>query len=347
MRSNIVTNSQHAEETASSENLQQRCAISVIVTCYFEENSLREFHGRLKAALESSGESYEIVMINDGSTDGTWPLIQEILHEDANVVAALDFAKNSGQGAAITAGLNETTGARVVLIDSDLQLFPEELPKLIEIYDHGQYDLVTGYRERREDSWSRKLPSLLANVIMRRVSRSNLRDFGCTFKVYNGDVLRAFEYGPHKMFHSTEVIAHLARYTEVPVSHAARRYGKSGWTFTKLYRANMDNFVSMSDRPFQIVAAACFLAALLFIFRVAIAYLASFQFLPEITHGLLLNAILIGFLIDTALICAVGEFAIRNFNFSRRLPIYVVRERWRRRNGVPTRVLPLASQTNL
>src|SRR5438270_605711 len=126
-------------------DLQQRCAISVIVTCYFEEKSLREFHSRLKAALESMGQSYEIVMINDGST----------------------------------------------------------------------------------------------------------------FKVYNGDILRALGYGPHKMFQNTEVIARLARYTEVPVSHAPRRYGKSGWTFTKLYRANMDNFVSMSDRPFQFVAVAC------------------------------------------------------------------------------------------
>ncbi|MFL6464666.1 MAG: glycosyltransferase family 2 protein [Bryobacteraceae bacterium] len=330
----------------SDTDISQRCAISVIVTCYFEEKSLREFHGRLKAALESLGRSYEIVIINDGSTDGTWPLIQEIFHEDENVVAALDFAKNSGQGAAITAGLNETTGARIVLLDSDLQLSPEELPKLVEIYDRGPYDLVTGYREQREDSWSRKLPSLLANVIMRRASNSNLRDFGCTFKVYNGDVLRA-GYGPHKMFQNTEVIARLARYTEVPVSHAARRYGKSGWTFTKLYRANMDNFVSMSDRPFQFVAVACLLIALLFIIRVVVAFFTTVQILPQITPGLLLNAIVIAFLIETAVLCAVGEFSIRNFNLSRRLPLYIIRERWRRHNGIPVRVLPQASRISL
>jgi glycosyltransferase involved in cell wall biosynthesis len=342
-----MTSPQTTQATAIDTELQQRCAISVIVTCYFEEKSLREFHSRLKAALESMGRSYEIVMINDGSTDGTWPLIQEIMQGDENVVAALDFAKNSGQGAAITAGLNETTGTRVVLLDSDLQLFPEELPKRMEVYDRGPYDLVTGYREHREDSWSRKLPSLLANVIMRRASNSNLRDFGCTFKVYNGDILRALGYGPHKMFQNTEVIARLARYTEVPVSHAARRYGQSGWTFTKLYRANMDNFVSMSDRPFQFIAVACLFVALLFIVRVVVANFTMVQILPQITHGLLLNAILIGFLIDTALICAVGEFAIRTFSSSRRLPIYIVRERWRRQNGVPTRALPQASRTNL
>ncbi len=335
-----MTSPQTHQITTAGMDLQGRCAISVIVTCYFEESSLREFHSRLKAALQSLGRSYEIVIINDGSTDGTWPLIQEIFHQDANIVAALDFAKNAGQGAAITAGLNETTGARVVIIDSDLQLFPEDLPKLIEVYDRGRYDLVTGYRERREDSWSRKLPSLLANVIMRRVSRSSLRDFGCTFKVYNGDILRAFEYGPYKLFQNTEVIARLARYAEVPVSHAARRYGKSGWTFTKLYRANMDNFVSMSDRPFQIVAAVCLITAVAFTVRVAVASFTTIQILRQISPGLLLNAIVIAFLVETAVLCAVGEFAIRNFNLSRRLPIYLVRERWRRENGIPMRVLP-------
>ena len=335
------------EPTLGDAELRYGCAISVIVTSYYEERSLREFHRRLKAVLESLQMSYEIVMVNDGSTDGTWPLILEIMREDPNVVAAVDFAKNSGQGAAITAGLNETTGERVVLLDSDLQLAPEELPKLIEIYDQGHYDLVTGYREDRKDSWSRKLPSLLANVIMRRASHTNMRDFGCTFKVYNADVVRAFGYGPQKMFHNTEVIARLSRYAEVPVSHAPRRYGKSGWTFRKLYRANLDNVVAMSDRPFQVVAAACLIVALLFIVRVALAYFTPFKLLPQITNGLLLNAIVIAFLIETALICAVGEFAIRNFAFARKLPIYVVRERWRRRNGVPVRVRPLVAGTNM
>lgn len=329
----------------SDSALQQRYAISVVITSYYEERSLLEFHSRLKAALESLQMSYEIVMVNDGSTDGTWPLILEIMNEDPNVITALDLAKNAGQGAAMTAGLTETSGARIVFIDSDLQLSPEELPKLISVFDQG-YDLVTGYRQHRQDSLSRKLPSVLANVILRRLSRSKLRDFGCTFKVFNGDILRAFHYGPNKHFHYADVIARLARYTEVPVSHAPRRYGKSGWTFGKLYRLNMDNVVAMSDRPFQLVAVICLIIALMFIVRVAVASFTTFQLFPEITNGLLLNVIVITFLIDTALICAVGEFAIRSFTFSRKLPIYVVRERWKRRNGEPVRVVPLASAVN-
>lgn len=329
--------------SAAETEFQRRCAVSVIVTCYYEEQSVREFHNRLKKALETLAVDYEIVFVNDGSTDRTWQLILEIMHEDPNVVAALDMARNAGQGPAITAGLLETSGERVVLIDSDLQLFPEELPNLIKVFDQG-YDLVTGYRRDRKDSLSRKLPSLLANVIMRKLSHSNLRDFGCTFKVFNGDILRSFGYGPHKMFHHADVIARLSRYTEVPVAHAERRYGKSGWTFSKLYRLNMDNIVSMSDRPFQTVAAVCFCVAFLFIVRVVISYFSPFHFLPQITTGLLLNAIFISFLIQTALICAVGEFAIRSFNFARRLPIYIVRERWRRKHGDAVRVLPLGAR---
>jgi glycosyltransferase involved in cell wall biosynthesis len=330
-------------ELRSSDNgMPHRCAVSVVITSYYEELSLREFHSRLKAALDNLKMSYEIVMVNDGSTDGTWPLILEIMREDPNVITALDMAKNAGQGSAMTAGLNEASGERIVFIDSDLQLSPEELPQLLSVFDQG-YDLVTGYRKDRQDSLSRKLPSLLANVILRRLSRSKLRDFGCTFKVFNGDILRAFHYGPNKHFHYADVIARISRYTEVPVSHAPRRYGKSGWTFGRLYRLNMDNIVAMSDRPFQLVATICLIVAVLFILRVAVSSFSTFQVFPDITHGLLLNVIVIAFLIETALICAVGEFAIRSFTFSRRLPIYVVRERWKRRNGVPVRVLPLAS----
>lgn len=109
----------------------------------------------------------------------------------------------------------------------------------------------------------------------------------------------------------------------------------------------MDNMVAMSDRPFQIVAAACLITALLFIIRVAIDSFSPFKILPQITNGLLLNAIVIAFLIETALICAVGEFAIRTFTFARKLPIYVIRERWRRLNGVPVRVRPQAGVTNI
>ena len=109
----------------------------------------------------------------------------------------------------------------------------------------------------------------------------------------------------------------------------------------------MNNLVSMSDKPFQLVAVVCLIAALLFIVRVAVDSLTPFKVLPEITNGLLLNAIVIAFLIETALICAVGEFAIRNFTLGRKLPIYVVRERWRRQNGVPVRVRPLVSAANI
>lgn len=318
--------------------------LSVIVTSYYEEQSLREYHQRLKTVLEALPLSYEIVMVNDGSTDGTWPLILDIMREDPNVTVALDFAKNAGQTAAMTAGLNETSGARVVFIDSDLQLFPEELPTLLETYDGG-YDLVTGYRKDRKDSPSRKLPSFLANIIMRKASQSTISDFGCTFKVYNGDVLRAFGFGPQKIFSNVDVIARMSRYKEIPVSHAARRYGKSGWTFQKLYRFNMDHVVSISDRPFQFAALACFLLALVFLIRVGLGYITSFTILPGITHGLLLSAIGFSFLSQAALLCAVGEFVVRTFNMARELPGYIVRERWIRIDGLPTRVRALDSQS--
>src|SRR5258708_180771 len=118
---------------------------SVLITCYYEENSIDEFYGRLSTTLEKIGRPYEIIFVNDGSRDGTWQKIKTIFSKDCHVHAALDLSKNSGQLAAITAALSESRGPAIVLFDSDLQLRPEELPLLVAEYDKG-FDLVTGYR---------------------------------------------------------------------------------------------------------------------------------------------------------------------------------------------------------
>ncbi|HOH31537.1 MAG TPA: glycosyltransferase family 2 protein, partial [Candidatus Hydrogenedentes bacterium] len=183
---------------------------SVLISCHFEENSIEEFHGRLSAALEALGRPYEIILVNDGSTDGTWRKLNALFDKDTHIRVILDLFKNAGQQAAVTAGMTEARGRAWVLMDSDLQLDPGELPLLVAEYDKGT-DLVSGYRKNRKDSLWRILPSRLANVIMRRASGSTLRDFGCTFKIYNGDLLRAFRFGPYHVFSNVDAISRLSR----------------------------------------------------------------------------------------------------------------------------------------
>lgn len=305
---------------------QSGIEFSVLITCYYEENSIDEFYRRLSATLQGLNRSYEIIFVNDGSRDGTWEKLKAIFAKDPHVHAVLDLFKNSGQLAAGTAAVNESHGSALVYIDSDLQLAPEDLPRLVAEYDRG-FDLVTGYRQNRKDSLFRIVPSYLANIIMRRASHSKVRDFGCTFKIFNALAVRAFQFGPRHVVSFVEVISKIDRIAEVPVTHYPRRYGSSGWTFTKLFKYNTDNLVILSERPFQTTALLCLGAALLLAVRILLYRFYPFVILKAVSNGLLLNAILIALLVNVALLSWAGEFAIRSFFAQRAVPQYIVREK--------------------
>lgn len=305
---------------------------SVLITCYNEEHSIDEFHAGLSKAMSRLGRSYEIVFVDDGSADRTFAKLGEIFNRDPKVSAIVDMFSNAGQQAGITAALCEARGRAILLMDSDLQLAPEEIPLLVEEYDKG-YDVVSGARTNRQDSWLRIVPSKLANGIMRKATRSEFRDFGCTFKIYNARLVRAFSYCPHRLFSNVDLIARASRRCEVPVTHYPRKYGKSGWTFRKLIKYNTDNLVSLSERPFQILAVLCLIFAALFCARILLGYVLPIRILGSISNGLLLNAIVISMLVIVGILCMIGEFAIRAFLVSRHLPLYVVREVRRRQEA--------------
>jgi len=304
---------------------------SVIISCYYEEKSIEEFHHRLKDTLEKTGRSYEIILVNDGSTDRTWDKLKELYQKDEHISAVINLYRNSGQQAAVTAGISEARGKAVVLIDSDLQLAPEDLPKLIEKYDED-YDIVSGYRIQRKDSLLRKIPSQIANWIMRKSSGMPLSDFGCTYKIYRADLVRAFEYGPFYIFRTADVVSRAGRCIEVPVQHFPRPYGRSGYTFLRLWQYNMDNLVRLSPRLFQWLAAVCLFFGFLFFVRILLAFFFNFQIMSEVTPGLILNVLILSLLVIMAILSVIGEFAIRSFLALYRIPAFVVREKWKREN---------------
>lgn len=298
---------------------------SVIITCYYEEQSIEEFHGKLSVALQKLDRTYEIIFVNDGSTDKTFDVLKTIYEKDKNVTTIIDLFKNAGQAAAITAGSTYAQGKNFVLMDSDLQLEPEELPLLLAEFDKDN-DIVSGCRKNRKDSIFRVIPSKIANVIMRKVSGSNFTDFGCTFKIINGRLIRGFDFGPYKPLSPPNLIAKARRCVEVPVTHYPRKYGKSGWTFKKLFAYNTDNLICLSQRPFQILGVLCFFFAIFFIIRIAISWFFDFSILPAITMGLLLNAVIISSLVVISILCLIGEYVIRNFLALQRYPVYIIRE---------------------
>lgn len=299
-------------------------AFSVIITCYFEERSIEEFHERLSSALQRVGASYEIIFVNDGSTDGTYEKLKTIYAKDPNVTVIVDLFRNSGQLGAMTAGITNARGDAIVFMDSDLELNPEELPLLLAEFGRG-FDIVSGCRRNRKGSLFRRISSKIANLIMRKVSGHDVKDFGCTFKVYDGRLIRGFEFGPFKKFQTAYVYAKAQTTSEVPVSHEARKYGKSGWTIASLFSFLADNVVGMSQRPFQLLSALCFVTALVFVVRIIFAWLLPFSILPEITPGLILNVLLFHLLLTGAILAAIGEYVIRNFTSLQAYPAYIIR----------------------
>jgi len=298
---------------------------SVVITCYYEEKSIEEFYSRLSQALALAGRSYEIIFVNDGSTDRTFDKLKTIYEKDPNVTAIVDLFRNVGQLGAMTAGITQAQGNHFVFIDSDLQLDVEELPLLMDEFDKG-FDIVSGYRKNRKDSLMRKLTSRFANVIMRKVSGHNISDFGCTFKIYNGCLIRAFEFGTHKQFQTAYVYSRAKTCREVPVTHHPRKYGKSGWTFKSLSSFLMDNLVGASHRPFQWLSLICLLFAGVFMVRIILAWLVPFSILPEITPGLILNMVFLHLLVTVSILAAIGEYVIRNYITLRVYPRYIIRE---------------------
>lgn len=309
---------------------------SVLITCHYEEQTIDEFFRRLKAAWDATGRSYEIIMINDGSKDGTWERLKSLWQAHPEVSVVVDFFKNGGQMAAQTAAVREARGRHFFLIDSDLQLLPEEIPTLLAVFDEG-FDVVSGSRRNRKDSLFRIIPSALANMIMRKASNSDFRDFGCTFKFFHGNLVRSFNFGPSRLFSMVDLISGAGRCREVPVTHLPRQHGKSGWTFRKLWNYNMDNIMKLSQRPFQFLAAACAVLAGLFVVRILAGFFLPFGVLSEVTNGLILNALVIVLLVLLMVLSVLGEFTLRSFLMLRAAPGYAIRERLSRE---PARVMP-------
>lgn len=299
--------------------------ISVVISCYFEEQTIHEFHQRLRGTLEATGESYEILIVNDGSTDGTFAALESIHAEDPSVTV-LDLCRNAGQAAALTAGLVRAEGERIAMMDSDLQLDPEELPQLLERFDEKGLDVVSGVRKVRRDPLGRRIASYFANRVVRRVTGHDLTDFGCTYKIFRGDLVRAHELGPRNPLQQALLLRSAGRVGEIDVNHHPRPHGRSGWSFGRLFALNLDHLLGASGGVFQWLSLFAFLIAGLTLARIVLAWLLPGSILAApVTTGLLLNAMLLSTAFLLGVLALVGEYVIRTHSRAYGGPKYVVR----------------------
>jgi glycosyltransferase involved in cell wall biosynthesis len=214
-----------------------RPKISVVVTVYNEEENIQPLIDQISDALENF--EYEIVYVDDGSTDNTLATLKSIKNDRLKVV---EFRKNYGQSLALMAGIDHATGEFIATMDGDLQNDPSDIPSMLKMAEEGDYDMVAGNRANRKDGMVlRKLPSAIANYIIRRSSGVHLKDYGCALKVFRAELAK--ELGLYGELHRfIPVLAHLegAKITQVDVKHHARKFGTSKYGLNRTFKVVSD-----------------------------------------------------------------------------------------------------------
>ena len=216
--------------------------ISVIVPLYNEEESLPELHAWIQRVMNANQYSYEIIFINDGSTDRSWEVIEELRQKDA-CVKGIKFRRNYGKSPALYCGFNAAEGDVIITMDADLQDSPDEIPALYKMIMEDGNDLVSGYKQKRYDPLSKTIPTKLFNATARKISGiRNLHDFNCGLKVYRRDVIKNIEvYGEmHRYIPYLAKNAGFDKIAEKIVHHQARKYGQSKFGLNRFINGYLD-----------------------------------------------------------------------------------------------------------
>jgi len=306
--------------------------ISIVIPLYNEEENVRELYSSLKPVMDSIRNEYEIIFIDDGSTDSTLSLLQEIKAADDTVIV-LSLRRNFGQTAAFAAGFDYSRGDIIVTMDGDLQNDPKDIPKLLELMKDN--DLVSGWRKVRKDPFlSRRLPSILANSLISKVTGVNLHDYGCSLKAYRRDVIKNLKlYGEMHRFIPAVASWYGVRIAEVETTHHPRLRGKSKYGISRTMKVVLDLITvkflqSFSTKPLQFFGPIGLLSGALGFF--ISLYLSIDKLLSGKDIGgrplLLLGALLIIVGIQFIGMGLLGEMMVRVYHETQKKPIYVIKK---------------------
>jgi len=216
--------------------------ITVVVPLYNEEESLPELYSWIARVMKENNFSYEVIFVNDGSTDKSWDVIKN-LSKESNTVKGIKFRRNYGKSPALYCGFKEAQGDVVITMDADLQDSPDEIPELYRMIKEDGYDLVSGYKQKRYDPLSKTIPTKLFNATARKISGiKNLHDFNCGLKAYRKDVVKNIEvYGEmHRYIPYLAKNAGFDKIGEKVVHHQARKYGKSKFGLNRFFNGYLD-----------------------------------------------------------------------------------------------------------
>ena len=286
--------------------------VSVLIPVYNNATTLDELLDRLVRVLDELRVSFEVIMVDDGSSDDSLAILRRRAAVDRRI-RVFALTRNFGGQAASTAACDQARGSRVVHIDADLENFPEDIPKLLEYMDRG-HDMVAGYRENRRDPWlTRRLPSWLINIYVRRETGTDIRDVGCGLRAFDARLIRDLASEGEARRLMTPVLLRRARsIIQVPVRHQPKT-GRGGHSFRSLLGIAVDYYMVTARRPFLLMGMAS---------AAALAIGVVVLLLAQSMIGLLLVCIgAVG-----ALLALVGEYAQRIYHLAQGIPFYELRD---------------------
>lgn len=318
--------------------------LSVIAPIYNEEESIPHLIRQVHEALNDSGISFELVLVDDGSRDKSWQTLEAAADRDP-ALHLVRFRRNFGQTAALQAGLDVARGRRIVLMDADLQNDPCDIPLMLQKIDEG-YDLVAGWRKDRKDAFlNRKLPSMIANRIISLTTKVELHDYGCTLKAMTREVAKELRlYGEMHRFIPAVANWIGVRVVEMPVNHRAREFGQTKYGIGRTLRVVLDLITvrfmqSYLTRPMQVFGLWGILSGSLGFF--VCAYLATEKLFFGAEIGsrplLMLGVLLIVVGLQLLSLGLVADVVSRTYHESQDKPPYYVRSRIRGLGHWPSR----------
>ena len=277
--------------------------LSVIIPVFNEAGNLPVLNSEIAKSLDRLNIDYEVIYVDDGSTDNSFEVLSELKSDRVKII---EFRKNFGQTPAMQAGIDNSSGRVIVMLDADMQNDPQDIPRLLEIYNNG-YDLVSGWRKKRQDNVIRTIPSKIANKIISCFTGCKIHDTGCTLKAYNGEILRSIRlFGEQHRFIPAIFAEYSDKITEIPVNHKPRMYGKSKYNLSRVTRVVLDLLAisywkKYKDRPIYFWGSCSFVCFVLGILLL----------LSTIIYSTLLVLVLVAvvgalFLFSSVLFIAIG-----------------------------------------
>lgn len=302
--------------------------LSIVIPLYNEDESLPELHAWITRVLADGDLSYEIIFVDDGSTDRSWEVVRKLRAGDPEHVRGASFRRNYGKSPALNTGFRMARGKVVITMDADLQDSPDEIPELYRMITEDGYDLVSGYKKKRYDPLSKTLPTKLFNATARKVSGiRNLHDFNCGLKAYRGEVVRHIEvYGDmHRYIPYLAKLAGFEKIGEKVVHHQARKYGHTKFGLDRFVNGYLDlatlwftgRFGKKPMHFFGLLGSLMFLLGLIAVAAVGILklyYMHSGHSYILVTDSPYFYLSLVMMVLGTQLFLAgfVGELVVRN-----------------------------------